>query len=481
MKSTDDRRRYASPLPERYATEEMTYLWSPHRKFSTWRRLWVALARAEMELGLPVTAEQVAELEAHVEDINFADAEAAERRTRHDVMAHVYAYGKQCPKAKPIIHLGATSAYVGDNTDLILLREGMRILLAQLVNVIDQLAKFAGKHSDLATLGFTHFQPAQPTTVGKRACLWIQDLLMDLADLAGRIEGITFLGVKGTTGTQASFLALLDGDADKVRKLDARVAELMGFSGCVPVSGQTYPRKVDSQVLSVLSGIAQSAHKFANDMRLLCHLREVEEPFGSEQIGSSAMAYKRNPRRTELMTGLSRFVMVNALNADLTAAEQWFERTLDDSGTRRLSLPETFLATNGILNVFMSVVSGLVVNEGVIARRLASELPFLATENILMCATKAGGDRQELHERIRKHAHAASARMKETGEPNDLLSRLKKDEAFAKVPLDAGDILEAALYVGLAPQQTRSYIKDVVEPALRPYADVLGAETDFHL
>ena len=479
MGKNDERRRYESPLPERYATGEMVYLWSPHRKFSTWRRLWVALARAEMEMGLPVTPAQVAELEVHVEDVNFEEAEAEERRTRHDVMAHVHAYGKQCPGARAIIHLGATSAYVGDNTDLILLVEGMRIIRGQLVNVIDRLATFAEQHADLATLGFTHFQPAQPTTVGKRACLWIQDLMMDLGDLERRIEGMRLLGAKGTTGTQASFLELFEGDAEKVEKLDARVAELMGFAGRIPVSGQTYPRKIDSQVLSTLSGIAQSAHKFANDLRLLSHLREIEEPFDAGQVGSSAMAYKRNPRRSELITGLSRFVMVTALNADLTAAEQWFERTLDDSGTRRLSLPETFLAANGMLNVFLDVVSGLVVNENVIRLHLEAELPFLATENILMQATKAGGDRQELHERIRQHAHAAAKRIKETGEPNDLLSRLKADASFARV--DFSDALSSEHYVGLAPRQTRTYLAEAVKPALRERADLLGARTEFHV
>ncbi len=479
MEKNEQRRRYESPLPERYATEEMVYLWSPHRKFSTWHRLWVALARAEMEMGLPVSPEQVAELEGKVDEIDFETAAAEERRTRHDVMAHVHAYGKQCPKAKAIIHLGATSAYVGDNTDLILLRDGMRIILAQLVNVIDRLAAFAQKHADLPTLAFTHFQPAQPTTAGKRACLWVQDLMMDLADLERRIEEIRFLGVKGTTGTQASFLELFEGDAQKVEKLDARVAELMGFAGRIPVSGQTYPRKIDSQVLGVLSGIAQSAHKFANDIRLLCHLREIEEPFDSGQIGSSAMAYKRNPRRTELMTALARFVTVTSLNADLTASEQWFERTLDDSGTRRLSLPESFLAANGMLNVFLDVASGLVVNEGVIRRHLEAELPFLATENILMQATRGGGDRQELHERIRRHAHEAARRMKETGEPNNLLERLKKDEAFSGV--DFNDALAPGQYVGLAPRQARSYLADAVRPALTKHARLLGAKASFHV
>lgn len=479
MQSGDSRRRYESPLVSRYATPDMIALWSPEKKFRTWRRLWVALARAEMELGLPVTAEQVAELASHVEDVNFEEAEAQERRTRHDVMAHVHAYGAQCPKARGIIHLGATSAYVGDNADLILLREGLEIILAQVVNVADTLAGFALKHKDMPTLGFTHFQPAQPTTVGKRACLWLQDLMMDLADLRWRIDGLAFLGVKGTTGTQASFLELFAGDANKVEQLESRVTELMGFSRRVAVSGQTYPRKIDAQVLSALSGIAQSAHKFANDLRLLCHLQEIEEPFGKEQVGSSAMAYKRNPRQAELMTALSRFIMVTALNADLTAAEQWFERTLDDSANRRLSLPETFLATNGMLNVYLHLASGLVVNPGVIARRLTSELPFIATENILMSAVKAGGDRQDLHERIRRHAQEAAARMKESGAENDLLERLRGDPAFAHV--DFADVMNPSLYVGLAPQQAESYVENVVRPALAPYADLLGRKADVHV
>ncbi len=470
---------FRDPVVERYASEEMSANFSAQKKFSTWRRLWVALARAEQKLGLDITDEQIAQMEKFVETINFAEAEAREREVRHDVMSHVYAFGLQAPEAKPIIHLGATSCYVGDNADLIIIRDALKITRRRLVNVSDRLCDFALKYKDLPTLGFTHYQPAQLTTVGKRASLWVQDLMMDLEALERRLAGIKFRGVKGTTGTQASFLALFEGDAEKVRKLEGLVAKEMGFEACFPVTGQTYPRKFDAQVLSVLSGIAQSAHKFANDLRLLSNLRELEEPFDEKQVGSSAMAYKRNPRRAELITALARHVMVLANDPAFTAAEQWLERTLDDSANRRIAIPGAFLATDGMLRVMLNVVSGLVVNEGVIRRRIEQELPFIATENILMAAVKAGGDRQEVHEKIRQHSHAAARRMKETGGENDLLARLKKDKAFAKADLDAA--LEPSLYVGLAPQQTEDYVKRSVRPALEPYKDDLGEEAEFDL
>lgn len=470
---------FRDPVVERYASEEMSANFSAQKKFSTWRKLWVALARAEQKLGLEINDEQIVQMEKFVEDVNFAEAEAREREVRHDVMAHVHAFGLQAPKAKPIIHLGATSCYVGDNADLIILRDALHIILRRLVNVIDRLSTFALDHKDLPTLGFTHYQPAQLTTVGKRATLWIQDLMMDLAELEQRLSALKFRGVKGTTGTQASFLALFEGDAEKVAKLEHLVAKEMGFEACFPVTGQTYPRKFDAQVLSTLGGIAQSAHKFANDLRLLSNLRELEEPFDEKQIGSSAMAYKRNPRRAELITSLARHVMVLANDPAFTAAEQWLERTLDDSANRRIAIPGAFLTTDGMLRVMLNVVGGLVVNEGVIRQRVEQELPFIATENILMSAVKSGGDRQELHEKIRQHSQAAARRMKETGGGNDLLARLQKDKAFANVDLAAA--LEPSRYVGLAPQQTEDYIQTIVRPALEPYEDHLGEEAEFDL
>jgi len=470
---------FQDPVVERYASAEMSANFSARKKFSTWRRLWVALARAEKTLGLDITDEQIAEMERFVEDINFAEAESREREVRHDVMAHVYAFGLQAVKAKPIIHLGATSCYVSDNADILIMRDGLRIILRRLVNVIDRLGEFALKYKDLPTLAFTHFQPAQFTTVGKRASLWLHDLMMDLEELERRLALVKLLGVKGTTGTQASFLELFGGDAEKVERLEELVAREMGFAECFAVTGQTYPRKLDTQMLTALSGIAQSAHKFASDLRLLANLREVEEPFDEKQVGSSAMAYKRNPRRAELITALARHVMVLAADPAFTAASQWLERTLDDSANRRIAIPGAFLATDGILRVFLNVVSGLVVNEPVIRRHLREELPFIATENLLMQAVKAGGDRQELHEKIRAHAQAAARRIKDTGEENDLLLRLKADKAFAKVNVEVA--LDPSHYVGLAPRQTEHYVKKFVQPALRPYHKLLGETADFEL
>jgi adenylosuccinate lyase len=470
---------FRDPVVERYASEEMSANFSPRKKFSTWRRLWVALARGEKQLGLDITDEQLSEMERFVDDVNFADAEAREREVRHDVMAHIHAFGLQARSAKPIIHLGATSCYVTDNADIIIMREALRIVLRRLVNVIDHLSGFALRHKDLATLGFTHFQPAQLTTVGKRATLWIQDFMMDLQEVERRIDGMRLLGVKGATGTQASFLELFDGDASKVRRLENLIARDVDFTECFPVTGQTYPRKFDAQVLSTLSGTAQSAHKFANDLRLLSNLREMEEPFDEKQIGSSAMAYKRNPRRAELITGLARHVIVLAADPAFTAAEQWLERSLDDSSNRRVSIPGAFLAADGMLRVCLNVVAGLVVNEAVIARHVREELPFIATENILMQAVKAGGDRQELHEKIRRHSQAAAGRIKATGSENDLLSRLRDDRSFADVDLDAA--LDPSRYVGLAAVQAEEFVRDVVRPALRPYEDQLGDSADFDL
>ena len=417
--STD---RYVSPLSERYASKEMQYIFSPDMKFRTWRRLWIALAETEKELGLPITQEQIDELKAHKDDINYDVAKERERQVRHDVMSHVYAYGVQCPKAKGIIHLGATSCYVGDNTDIIVMTEALKLVKKKLVNVIAELAKFAEKYKDLPTLAFTHFQPAQPTTVGKRATLWMQEFMLDLEDLNYVLSTMKLLGSKGTTGTQASFLELFDGDQETIDKIDPMIAEKMGFKQCYPVSGQTYSRKVDTRVVNILAGIAASAHKFSNDIRLLQHLKEVEEPFEKSQIGSSAMAYKRNPMRSERIASLSRFVMVDAMNPAITSATQWFERTLDDSANKRLSVPEGFLAIDGILDLCLNVVDGLVVYPKVIEKRLRSELPFMATENIMMDAVKAGGDRQELHERIRELSMEAGKTVKVEGKDNNLLA-----------------------------------------------------------
>jgi adenylosuccinate lyase len=460
---------YDNPLISRYASKEMSALWSPQRKFSTWRRLWVALAEAEAELGLPITQRQIDELKAHVDDVDFAAADRHERRLRHDVMAHVHAYGDQCPEARPIIHLGATSCYVTDNTDLLLFREGLQMLARLIAAVIDSLARFAESYRDLPCLGFTHLQPAQPTTVGKRACLWAYDFAMDLAEIEHRIASLKALGNKGTTGTQASFLELFHGDHAKVRKLEELICHKIGFDAAQPVSGQTYSRKIDSQVLASLSGVAQSAHKMATDLRLLAHRKEIEEPFEKEQIGSSAMAYKRNPMRSERICSLARFAMSLESSAVATASVQWLERTLDDSANRRLILPQAFLATEAVLILCQNVTAGLVVYPRVIAAALEAELPFMATENILMAAVAAGGDRQELHERIRRHSQAAAAAVKEQGKPNDLLKRLASDPAFAKVDLAA--VTEPAQFVGRAPQQVDEFLKDVVAPIRARYAD----------
>lgn len=460
---------YESPLSARYADKEMKYLFSPDKKFRTWRRLWVALAESEMELGLPVTQEQVDELKAHQDDINYEVAEAREKLVRHDVMSHVYAYGQQCPKAEPIIHLGATSCYVGDNTDLILMTEALKIVRNKVVEVLRVLQNFADRYKDLPTLAFTHFQPAQPTTVGKRATLWMQDLLLDLDEIEYRISKMKLLGSKGTTGTQASFLELFDGDHEKVKELDRKIAEKMGFADVYPVSGQTYSRKVDSQLLAVLCGIAQSASKFSNDIRLLQHLKEVEEPFEKNQIGSSAMAYKRNPMRSERIASLSRYVMVDSLNPCITAATQWFERTLDDSANKRISVPEAFLAVDGILNLYRNVADGLVVYPKVIRQHLERELPFMATENIMMDAVKRGADRQELHEKIRVHSMAASRVVKEEGGENDLLSRIAADSAFGVTMEELKKIVKPEKYVGRAPEQTTEFLNETVAPVLQRY------------
>lgn len=473
--------RYQTPLAERYASKEMQYIFSPDKKFRTWRKLWIALAETEKELGLPVTEEQIAELRAAKDDINYDVAKAREAVVRHDVMSHVYAYGQQCPKAKGIIHLGATSCYVGDNTDIILMREAFYLVRRKLINVIAELAKFAKEHRYLPTLAFTHFQPAQPTTVGKRASLWLNELVMDLEDVEYVISTLKLLGSKGTTGTQASFLELFDGDHEKCREADRRIAQKMGFESCYPVSGQTYSRKVDSRVLSVLSGIAQSAHKFSNDIRLLQHLKEIEEPFEKSQIGSSAMAYKRNPMRSERIASLSRYVMVDMLNPAITAATQWFERTLDDSANKRLSVPEAFLAVDGILDLYMNVVDGLVVYPKVIEQRLMSELPFMATENIMMDAVKAGGDRQELHERIREHSMAAGRMVKVEGQKNDLLERIAADPAFGMTMEQLESIMKPENFVGRAPKQVEEFLDQVVAPILEENKELLGMKAEINV
>lgn len=461
---------YQSPFSVRYASREMQRIFSERNKFTTWRRLWVALAESEQSLGLPISDEQLDELRAHVEDVNFEVAEAREKIVRHDVMSHVYAYGEQCPKAKGIIHLGATSCYVGDNTDLIVMREALRLLRGKLVTVVGNLAGFAEKYAGMPTLAFTHFQPAQPTTVGKRATLWLQDVMSDIEDLDYVLGGLKLLGSKGTTGTQASFLELFNGDHEKCRRLDAMIAEKMGFPGCYAVSGQTYSRKIDSRILNVLSGIAQTATKFSNDIRLLQHLKEVEEPFEKSQIGSSAMAYKRNPMRSERIASIARFVICDALNPAITAATQWFERTLDDSANKRIAMAEGFLAIDGILDLFANVSNGLVVYPNVIAKHLAAELPFMASENIMMDAVKAGGDRQELHEVIRANAQAAAAHVKLDGGENDLLERLAEDPHFAGMNLDLAETLRAEKYVGRAPEQVKEYLAEEVKPFLEANA-----------
>ena len=469
---------YQSPLCVRYASREMQELFSDDTKFKTWRKLWIALAQTEQELGLPISDEQIAELIEHKDDINYDVARAREKEVRHDVMSHVYAYGQQCPKARGIIHLGATSCYVGDNTDIIVMTEALKLIRTKLVNVIHVLADFALQYKDIPTLGFTHFQPAQLTTVGKRATLWIQDLMMDLEDLEHQISKAKLLGSKGTTGTQASFLELFDGDEEKVRQADKRIAEKMGFSAVFPVSGQTYSRKLDSQVLSILSGIAQSAYKFSNDLRLLQHLKEMEEPFEKSQIGSSAMAYKRNPMRSERISSLARYVIVNSLNPAITASTQWFERTLDDSANKRISVPEAFLAVDAILSIYLNVTDGMVVYENVIHKRIMDELPFMATENIMMQAVKKGGDRQELHEKIRVHSMAAARVVKEEGKPNDLLDRICADSSFHMDRDEIHSILKPELYIGRAPSQTEEFIRDYVSPVLERFQDVLGAKAE---
>lgn len=472
---------YESPLSSRYADKEMKYLFSPDMKFKTWRRLWIALAESEMELGLPVTQEQVDELKAHAEDINYEVAEERERLVRHDVMSHVYAYGQQCPKAAGIIHLGATSCYVGDNTDIIIMTEAMMIVRKKLVNVIRILSRFAEEYKDLPTLAFTHFQPAQPTTVGKRATLWMQEFLMDLEDVEYQLSKAKLLGSKGTTGTQASFLELFDGNDEMAAKIDAKIAEKMGYESCFAVSGQTYPRKLDSQMLNVLSCIAQSAAKFSNDIRLLQHLKEVEEPFEKNQIGSSAMAYKRNPMRSERIASLARYIVVDALNPAITASTQWFERTLDDSANKRISVPEAFLATDAILNLVMNVADGLVVYPKVIEQHLRRELPFMATENIMMDAAKRGADRQELHEHVRVHSMAASKVIKEEGGENDLLERIANDPIFGVTLDELKGIVDPHKYVGRAPRQTEIFLHDVVKPILDRYADTETETAEINL
>ena len=476
--STD---RYVSPLSERYASKEMQYIFSPDKKFRTWRKLWIALAETEKELGLPITQEQIDELKAHQDDINYDVAKAREKEVRHDVMSHVYAYGCQCPKAKGIIHLGATSCYVGDNTDIIVMTEALKLVHKKLVNVLIELAAFADKYKALPTLAFTHFQPAQPTTVGKRATLWMQEFCLDLEDLEHVISTMKLLGSKGTTGTQASFKELFEGDEEKINKIDPMIAEKMGFRECYPVSGQTYSRKVDTRVLNVLAGIAASAHKMSNDIRLLQHLKEVEEPFEKSQIGSSAMAYKRNPMRSERIASLSRYVIVDALNPAITSATQWFERTLDDSANKRLSIPEGFLAIDGILDLCLNVVDGLVVYPKVIRKHMMAELPFMATENIMMDAVKAGGDRQELHERIRELSMEAGKNVKVNGEENNLLELIAADPAFGLSLEDLKKTMEPSRYVGRAPEQVDAFLGQVVKPILEKYSDILGEKAEINV
>ena len=473
--------RYVSPLSERYASKEMQYIFSPDMKFRTWRKLWIALAETERELGLNITQEQIDEMKAHADDINYDVAKERERQVRHDVMSHVYAFGVQCPKAKGIIHLGATSCYVGDNTDIIVMTEALKLVRKKLVNVIAELSKFAAQYKDQPTLAFTHFQPAQPTTVGKRATLWTQEFLMDLEDLEYVLSTMKLLGSKGTTGTQASFLELFDGHQETIDKIDPMIAEKMGFKSCYPVSGQTYSRKVDTRVLNILAGIAASAHKMSNDIRLLQHLKEVEEPFEKSQIGSSAMAYKRNPMRSERIASLSRYVMIDALNPAITSATQWFERTLDDSANKRLSVPEGFLAIDGILDLCLNVVDGLVVYPKVIEKRLMSELPFMATENIMMDAVKAGGDRQELHERIRELSMEAGKNVKVEGKDNNLLELIAADPAFNLTLEDLQKSMDPSRYTGRAKEQTEAFIANVVQPVLDAHKDLLGVKVEINV
>ena len=479
--STD---RYVSPLSERYASKEMQYIFSQDMKFKTWRKLWIALAETEMELGLSqdgkpvITREQIDELKAHADDINYEVAKAREKEVRHDVMSHVYAYGQQCPKAAGIIHLGATSCYVGDNTDIIVMTQALRLVKQKLINVIAGLAAFADKYKGQPTLAFTHFQPAQPTTVGKRATLWIQEFCLDLEDLEHVLKSMKLLGSKGTTGTQASFLELFNGDQETIDKIDPMIAEKMGFAECYPVSGQTYSRKVDMRVVGVLSGIAASAHKMSNDIRLLQHLKEVEEPFEKNQIGSSAMAYKRNPMRSERIASLARYVMIDALNPAITAASQWFERTLDDSANKRLSIPEGFLAIDGILDLCLNVVDGLVVYPKVIEKHMMSELPFMATENIMMDAVKKGGNRQELHERIRELSMKAGKNVKVEGKDNNLLELIAEDPAFNLSLEELQMTMEPSRYVGRAREQVDSYLSGIIYPLLEANKGLLGMKAE---
>ena len=466
--------RYQSPLSERYASKEMQYIFSPDMKFKTWRKLWIALAESEMELGLNITQEQIDELKAHADDINYDVAKEREKLVRHDVMSHVYAYGQQCPKAKGIIHLGATSCYVGDNTDIIIMTEALKLVRKKLINVINELAKFADKYKSQPTLAFTHFQPAQPTTVGKRATLWLMELKLDVDDLNYMIDSMMLLGSKGTTGTQASFLELFEGDHEKIKELENKIAKKMGFEKCFPVSGQTYSRKMDTRVLNVVAGIAASAHKFSNDIRLLQHLKEIEEPFEKNQIGSSAMAYKRNPMRSERIASLANYVMVTALNPAITSATQWFERTLDDSANKRLSVPECFLAIDGILDLYLNVVDGLVVYPKVIEKRLMSELPFMATENIMMDAVKAGGDRQEMHEKIRTLSMEAGKNVKEKGLDNNLLELIANDPSFNMSLEDLQKTMDPSKYVGRSPEQVEEFLRDEIQPILDANKEILG-------
>ena len=473
--------RYTSPLSERYASKEMQYIFSPDKKFRTWRKLWIALAETEKELGLDITEEQIEELKAHADDINYDVAKEREKVVRHDVMSHVYAYGKQCPNAKGIIHLGATSCYVGDNTDIIIMNEALKLVHKKLVSVIAELANFANKYKDQPTLAFTHFQPAQPTTVGKRATLWLQEFMMDLEDLEYVQSTLKLLGSKGTTGTQASFLELFNGDQETIDKIDPMIAEKMGFKACYPVSGQTYSRKVDTRVLNILAGIAASAHKMSNDIRLLQHLKEVEEPFEKNQIGSSAMAYKRNPMRSERIASLSRYVMVDALNPAITSATQWFERTLDDSANKRLSVPEGFLAIDGILDLCLNVVDGLVVYPKVIYKHFMAEIPFMATENIMMDAVKEGGNRQELHEKIRQLSMEAGKTVKEEGKENNLVDLIAADPAFGLTKEQIEANLKPELYVGRAPRQVEVFLRDVVNPVLDANKSELGVKAEINV
>ena len=480
--------KYVSPLSERYASKEMQYIFSPDMKFKTWRKLWIALAETEMELGLKdengnprISQEQIDELKANAENINYDVAKAREKEVRHDVMSHVYAYGQQCPNAAGIIHLGATSCYVGDNTDVIVMTKALKLVRVKLINVINELSKFADKYKDLPTLAFTQFQPAQPTTVGKRATLWMQELLLDLSDIEYMIDQQKLLGSKGTTGTQASFLELFDGDHETVKKIDGKIAEKMGFKACYPVSGQTYSRKVDARVLNVLSGIAMSAHKFSNDIRLLQHLKEIEEPFEKNQIGSSAMAYKRNPMRSERIASLANYVMTDALNPAITAATQWFERTLDDSANKRISIPEGFLAIDGILDLYLNVVDGLVVYDKVIYQRFMKEIPFMATENIMMDAVKRGGNRQELHEKIRTYSMQAGEQVKKYGNENNLVDLIAADSSFGMSKEEIVKLLEPKNFVGRAPEQTKEFLSEVIKPILDANKDILGVRAEINV